>query len=270
MIPASLAISRSGPLGEPLPRVPFLEELHTGYFEFVLRGGQQTMIAGQPGTQKSGLAIGIAGALASSGIPGIYFSADMDRHTATTRLAGFLSGRETKGIARDLDSGGEDHYAEVLDVPLHFSFNPSPTVGDIRDEVSAYVEAWDAYPGFLVIDNLLDVIPPSGDSETTGYKAGLLEFKDVARTTGAHIFTLHHMSEFAGDPATPPARKFLLGKVAQTPENIVSVGFDNARNQMVLSLVKHRNGPSSPMADLVVRIDADPSRNTFRQHKIYH
>lgn len=269
MIPASVAISRPGSLGTPLPRVPFLEELHTGYFDFVLRGGQQTMIAGIPGSQKSGLAIAISGALADSGIPALYFSADMDRHTASTRLAATLTGYSTKEISRDLDQGAHDHFADLLDLPFRFSFNSGPTISEIHDEISAWVEMWDDYPGVIVIDNLLDVIPSSGDSETTGYKANLLDFKDLARTTGAHIFTLHHMSEFSGDPTMPPARKFILGKVAQTPENILSVAFDNHRNQLVLSLVKHRNGPSSPGADFVVRLDADPASNTFRQHRVY-
>lgn len=269
MIPASLAVRMKGALGEPLPLVDFLNEVHTGHFTWVARGGQVTMIAGIPGSQKSGLAVAIAAAWAKQGIPGFYSSADMDRHTATTRLAATVSGATTSSVERALHSGGMDYYADVLDLPIHFSFNPSPSVDDIRLDIEAWVEAWDSYPRFIVIDNLLDVIPPSGDSETTGYKAILLETKQLARETGAHILILHHMSEAYGNPYMPPPRRAVMGKVTQSPENVMSVAFDPNVSQVVGSMVKHRNGPSSAEADLIFRLDASPESNSFRQHHTY-
>jgi len=268
VIPASVAISRTGVIGDPLPKIPAFEELHSGFFKWTPRGGQVTMVAGAPGTQKSGVAVYMATEWARVGIPGLYMSADMDRHTAITRSAAALSGHTIDVVTRAIESGAEDYYAEALNLPLHFSFNPSPTLGDLRLELEAWVEAWDTYPRFIVVDNLLDVIPDSGDSETTGYKAILLDLKHLARSTGAHILVLHHMSEFFGDTTMPAPRKFVMGKVSQSPENVLSLGFDPIRLQAVLSLVKHRNGPSSAGAEIVARLDADPERNTFRQHRI--
>lgn len=268
MLSAWRAITRSGSIGEPLPHVDALGELHEGHFKWTPRGGQVTMIAGMPASQKSGLATFVAANWAKMGLAGLYISADMDRHTATTRTAAALSGHQVDSVAKSLDSGGAAFYADVLDVPLSFSFNPSPSLDDVRLEVDAYVETYGAYPRFMVVDNLLD-IDEGGDSETSAYKLILLELKTMARETGALILVLHHMSEAGGDPFMPAPRSRVMGKVTQTPENVLSIAFDPHRDQLVGSLVKHRNGPASATAEIVFRLDADPSRNQFRRHEIY-
>lgn len=262
---------RRGSVGVLLPQIPNLGALHNGYFEWRPRGGNVTMIAGIPGALKSLLAVYMAAQWAQMGVEGLYVSADLDQHTAITRTAGALSGQAVNSIAQALTDGGPAtaYYEEVLDIPLRFSFNPSPTIQDVKDELTAWVEMWDSYPKFMVIDNLLDVIPSGGDSETTGYKSVLLEVKEIARQTGAHILILHHMSEGdqndgrKGNPFQPASRKAVMGKVSQSPENVMSVAFDTNENQLVVSMVKHRGGKADATATVVERFYVDPARNTI-------
>lgn len=268
MLTATRAIARSKQAGVPLPRLPELHDLHEGYFGFHPRGGQQTMICGQPGSQKSGFAIWLAGQWARMGITVLYVCADMDQHTASTRLVASVTGDTTTDVAEGLALGAEDYYAGLLgNLPVRFAFAPNPTFDDIKDELDAWVELWDEYPRVIVIDNLLDIIPTAGDNEFAGYKTILLDAKTLARETGAAVFILHHMSEAGTDPEWPAARKFVMGKVNQTPENVMSVAFAEGDREFRLSMVKHRNGPSDATADKgrVVRLRVHPERNQFER-----
>lgn len=269
MLSATRALARTGQIGVALPRIEALGGLYDGYFKYRPRGGNVTMIAGIPGAQKSGLALYMASQWAAMGVEGLYISADLDQHTAMTRTAAALTGDMVDNVASAIETnGGLSHYSEILDIPLRFSFEPDPTLGDVRKEVDAWVETWDNYPKVIVVDNLLDVIPESGDSETTGYKSILLETKKLARKTAAHVFILHHMSESSQggkhyDPYEPPPRTAVMGKVSQTPENVMSVAFDSPRSQIAMSMVKHRGGPSDPSGQIQERVQIDAARNTI-------
>lgn len=275
MYSAKRALAQRGQTGTLLPQIDSLGELHSGYFEYRPRGGNVTMMAGIPGALKSCLAIYMAAKYAEAGLEGLYLSADLDQHTAITRTAGALSGNQINSIAQALreQPGAEEYYGELLDIPLRFSFNPSPSMRDVENEINAWVEMWDSYPRFIFVDNLLDVIPSGGDSETTGYKSILLDVKTLARRTGAHIFILHHMSEAnqddgrKGDTTVPASRKAVMGKVSQTPENVMSLAFDTYSNQLLVSMVKHRGGKADPTAGQYVRLDVDPSRNTIHRRR---
>ena len=265
MLSAGRAITQAKESGVPLPEIDALSELYGGYFKFRARGGQVTMIAGMPGALKSMLATFWA---ARVNVPGLYFSADMALHTAMTRLAASVTGETTEEISKNIAEGHGDYYSDILDSSLlRFCFDPNPTSATFQGELNAWVEAWDDYPRLIVIDNLLDVVPDSGDNEYAGYKAVLLEAKTLARVTGAAVFILHHMSESGtgrdADPHKPSPRKAIQGKVAQTPENVISVAFDEGTSEFFMSVVKHRGGPSSPTASKYVTLRAFPEKNQF-------
>jgi len=267
MLSAHRALTRARQIGVPLPELPALHDLYSGFYKFRFRGGQQTMIAGMPGSQKSGFMIYLIAQWAAMGLPSLYVSADMDQHTATTRLVASLSGHTTESVASGLSAGAEDYYADLLgNIPARFMFNPNPSMDDVRDELDAWVEMWDNYPRIIVLDNLLDIIPVAGDNEFTGYKSILLDGKTLARETGAAVFTLHHMSESGGDPTKPSSRKFIMGKVSQTPENVLSVAMNEELTQFLIAVVKQRNGPSDATASNIVTLAIHPERNTFERH----
>lgn len=266
MLTASRAVAKARQTGTPLPLLPELETLHHGYYKFVFRGSEQTMIVGQPGSQKSGWALWLLSQWAKSGITGLYVSADMAQHTATTRLAAAITGHTTETVSKGLRAGAEDYYADALaELPIRFMFNPNPTFGDILDEVDAWVEVWDEYPQVIILDNLLDIYATSGDNEFTGYKSILLDAKTLARETGACVLILHHASEGASDPTKPPPRKAVMGKVSQTPENVISVAIGDDPTDFKLAVVKQRSGPSDATAQHIEHLRVHPERNRFER-----
>lgn len=259
MLTARRALKRSKESGTPLPKVPALRELYEGHFQFWFRGGETTVVAGQSGSFKSGLVLFLAGQLK---LPTLYMSADMNNRTAMSRLVASLSGDTTANVNRGLDRGAEDFYESFLEgVPVRWSFNPNPDFTDIQGEVDAWVETWDEYPQLIVLDNLLDIVPSAGDNEFSGYKSILLDTKTLARETGAAVLILHHVSEEGTDPRYPAPKKKLLGKVSQTPENILSVAKEGG--EFRLSVVKHRNGPDDPTGETWVHFRVFPESNTF-------
>lgn len=262
MLSATRSLSKAREAGVPLPEIPELIDLYTGYFRFRPRCGEVTMIAGQPGSQKSGFALWLASRLK---LPTWYLSADMAQHTATERLAAAVTGHTTEDVAEGLQQDADEFYAAAIPPMFQFCFNPNPDGNDIAGEMDAWVEAWDSYPKVIVLDNLLDIIPPSGDNEFAGYKAILLEAKTLARSTGAAVFILHHMSEAGTDPFYPAPRKALQGKVSQTPENILSVAFRPDSHEFHVSAVKHRNGPSDASGKIYVTLKALPECNRFER-----
>lgn len=267
MLTASRALTVKGHIGEPLPDLPVLADFHGPEWEYRPRGGQVTMIVGQPGSQKSGLALHLAGEWGKVGVPTLYFSADMDQHTAITRLAASITGDRTRDVADGVESGNGAYYSDAVgDVSVRFVFDTNPTMTDIMESIDAWVELYDSYPGLIVLDNLLDVEPTAGDSEHSGYKSILLDVKELARGTGAHVFVLHHASEAGTNPNAPAPRSAVMGKVSQTPENVLSVAMDQTQQWFMASLVKHRNGPSDATAKRLVSMHVDPSRNRFERY----
>jgi len=240
-----------------MPEIPALADLRSE-FEFRFRASEMTMVAGQTGSQKSGWALWLA---ALMGVPTLYFSADSSSHTVSTRLAAAYTGDQSKMVSEALREGGEAYYQDVLgESPIRFCYDPDPTYETIEHEVDAWVEMYDSYPRLVVVDNLMDLVA-EGESEHAANKDKLLLLKTLARTTEACIIVLHHMSEGTSDPRKPAPRKSVLGKVNQTPENVLSIALDY--DKFMVSVVKHRSGPSDPSGERYVQMYVDPARNTF-------
>lgn len=253
---------RGQALGLPLPEVQAFERLYRGEFEFQFRGGQVTVIGGQSGSFKSGFCINLLANM--PGVRGIYVSADMNDQEFTARLTASVTGEETKNVLKGLRLGAEDYYAAKLaGIENRFAlmFDSNPTFEDIEQMVDAWVESYDDYPRFVVLDNLLDIVPSAGADEFSGYKAVLLDAKALARSTGAHVFVLHHMTEAGTHPTEPAPKKALLGKVSQTPNNILSVAKEG--DCFKVSVVKQRMGKDDPTGVIFERFRVHPERNGF-------
>lgn len=262
MLSPTRALRRSQAAGEPLPPVSAFDELYTGWFKFQFRAGQVSVLGGQSGSFKSGFVLYLLAHMPE--ITAVYASADMNQQEFTSRLVAAVSGETTEGVLKGLEAGAEDYYAEALaDLEHRFAlmFDSDPTMGDVEQMVDAWVEVNDEYPRVIVLDNLLDIMPSSGNDEFSGYKAVLLDAKRLARTTGAHVFVLHHMSEAGTDPTKPAPKKALLGKVSQTPNNILSVAKDDDRFKV--SVVKQRMGRDDPSGESYVSFRVHPERNGF-------
>lgn len=257
---ASKSLTHGKRAGAPMPRIDALSELQDGWFEFQFRASELTMVAGQPGSQKSGFALWLC---SQFNLPTLYFSADSSSFTASTRLAAAYTGDQIKAVAHALSGGGAGYYEDVLDEsPVRFCYDPNPTHDVIYAELNAWVEAWDSFPDVIVVDNLMDVAG-GGDSEFAAYKDVLMGLKKLARETEAMVLVLHHMSETGTDSSKPAPRKSVMGKANQTPENVLSIAL--AGNDFLVSVVKHRSGPGDATAGRFVTLAAHPDRNQFEK-----
>lgn len=255
---ASRSLTHGRRAGAPLPTIPELDTLTTGHFKFQFRQSELTMVAGQPGSQKSGFLLWL---VSKWNLPTLYFSADSSSYTVSTRLAAAYTGDTTKTVGEGLRNGAEGYYQDILDdAPARFCYDPNPTYETIEQEIDAWVELFDSYPQVIVVDNLMDVVG-AGDSEFQANKDVLLELKTIARRTEACVVVLHHMSETGTDPSKPAPRKAVMGKVNQTPENILSVALDG--DVFMVSVVKHRSGPGDATAGKFERLLCRPECNRF-------
>ena len=230
------------------------------------RRGQVTMIAGQPNSGKSLLALYYA---VKSGVPTLYVSADTDAYTTAIRAASVLTGNQVQTVEESFNSGnGYEFYQEELLALRHlqFSFDPSPTLDDIQLSIQAYGEAFGEYPHLIIIDNLLN-IAALHDNEWTGMRDLAKAMHHVARETEAAVFLLHHTSEGEGKPELPPSRKSIQGKISQLPEMILTVALDHDTSEYRVACVKNRFAKNSASGANFTVLYADASRMTLYNDK---
>jgi len=187
----------------------------------------------------------------------LYNCWDMPAMTAISRQAAVVTGHRVQDILRmfDRDDPEAGFYEEELDGSnVEFCFDTNPALPDLGDEVSAWVEKYDAYPDVMVCDNLLNLDEASEDHHAQ--KFILRQLQKLARDTQSLIFVLHHATEGTKDTSRPPAARETDGKVNQVPDLVLSVANDG-NGGFFLSPVAHRNGPSDPNADNPVRIGFD-------------
>lgn len=234
------------------------------------RRAQVTMIAGQPNSGKSLLALFYA---IKAQRPTLYVSADTDAYTTTLRAAAVVTGNTIDTIE---DSFKQENGMQVFQnaltslTYLEFSFDPSPTLDDIQLMIQAYGEKYGQYPELIIIDNLMNVAALH-DNEWTGMRDIMKASHHIARETQAAVFVLHHTSEAEGDPTKPPARKAIQGKVSQLPEVIITVAMEPENNEFRVACVKNRFAKHSAMGTDYVTIYSDAARmklfeSPLRQH----
>jgi hypothetical protein len=256
--PAGRAARNAAKVGDPLPHIDVLEPLYSEGVEFYR--GSLTMIAGLPGAQKSMFAMWYAQQL---NIPTLYFSADSDAATMTSRMASAVSDTDSGTIRNEyMNDTRREYYADLLAASnICFCFDSAPGVGDIGDELDAYITLFGRLPELIVIDNLMDVYS-GAEAEHVGNKSTLKDLKELARVSGAAVFVLHHMSEANTDPAYPAPRSALQGKVSQTPALVLSLAVEG--DAFRISVVKNRNGKATPNAMDYYTLLTDPAHATFK------
>lgn len=217
------------------------------------------MVAGMPGSQKSGFALWL---IAKWRKRTLYFSADQDEHETITRLAGVLTGHSVDAVSRGIKAGAEGYYLEQIDeLPIQFCFDSAPSLEDIHEELMAYVELYDEWPELIVVDNAINV-SLEHDNEWAALRVILDELQAITRQTGSTVMVLHHMAE--GDPGKPQPRKALQGKCAQRPQIILSLAFDEEENCLLVAIVKNRKGKADPRAKgPYTRLQVEPECTRF-------
>jgi hypothetical protein len=251
--------------GVILPEIPELDTLYRSEFRVKFRRGQTTMITGESGTQKSGFMLWLC---RKWNVPTIYFSADLEEHTAMTRLAASITGDSTETVAYNIRHGGSHAYAEALEESnIWFCYDPNPSLDTVYGEIAAFVELYDMYPAVVVIDNMMDMILDGAENEFSAMKQMILELKSLARDTSASVFILHHMltdtRPLKGeDPEAPGGVGRISGKVSQTAGLILSVAL-TAGNIFRIAVIKNRTGKGDKSGRTYLQYRADPSTNRF-------
>jgi predicted ATP-dependent serine protease len=241
--------------GEPLPPA-FQAFARSG---IILRRAEVTVIAGTPGAGKSSVALHIAARLKQ---PTLYFSADTNAHTMAMRLIA-MTGKMTQSKAEEVMKHYPDTAESLLGTNnhLYWSFEPSPTLKDLDEEVSAFETVWGRSPTLIVVDNLMD-IAMDGHEEFAGMRQAMKELKYLARDTNACVLVLHHTKEgFAGEPCQP--RSSLQGMVNQIPAMVLTVGqkiLPSGKDYyLCVAPVKNRYGKADQTGKTYVELSFDPA-----------
>lgn len=222
--------------GEPLPPI-FQAFQREG---MILRRAEVTVIAGLPGAGKSSIALHIAARLKQ---PTLYFSADTNAHTMAMRLLAMkakIPQTEAEHMLKTQPDSAEGLLKEFNN--LYWSFESSPTLKDLDEEVLAFETIWGRSPTLIVIDNLMD-IANDGQEEFAGLRQIMKELRFLARDTNACVLVLHHTKEGAyGNPCQP--RSALQGMVSQVPAMVLTVGQlkQGQDSYLCFSPVKNRYG----------------------------
>ncbi len=248
--------------GTPLPEIlPSLS-----HATIRVRKGQLTQVVGLPGRGKTMLALWYA---IQSGVPTLYCSFDSDEGTISNRAAAILMDRTVDEIAAMRETAAvvevEDALAELQD-RVRFSFDSSPSLDDVYEEIAAWTELFGATPELIIVDNLLNLRGGS-DNEGTGLRDGVAGLHDIARETGSAVMLLHHVNSSLLTSPSPASRVYLdrpahlgaiTGQVSQLPEMILSVCLDDQRYKV--AAVKNRDGVADPTAHRYVTLACDPAR----------
>ena len=239
--------------GEPLAP-PFQAFQREG---IILRRAEVTVIAGTPGAGKSSIALHIAARLKP---PTLYFSADTNAHTMAMRLLAMkanINQAHAEYMLKTDPVKAEGLLQEFSN--LYWSFEPSPTLKDLDDEVSAFETMWGRSPTLIVVDNLMD-IAIDGHEEFAGMRQVMKELKYLARDTNASVLVLHHTKEGAiGYPCQP--RSALQGMVSQVPAMVLTVGqlIQGQDTFLCLAPVKNRYGKADHSGQTYVSLSFDPA-----------
>lgn len=239
--------------GEPLSP-PFQAFQREG---IILRRSEITVIAGTPGAGKSSIALHIAARLKQ---PTLYFSADTNAHTMAMRLLALrahIPQQQAELMLKTQPDTAESILREYGN--MYWSFEPSPTLRDLDEEVSAFETIWGRSPTLIVVDNLMD-IAIDGHEEFAGMRQVMKELKYLARDTNAAVLVLHHTQEGApGYPCQP--RSALQGKVAQIPAMVLTVGQMMAGQDMYMCVapVKNRYGKADATGNTYISLSFDPA-----------
>lgn len=208
--------------------------------QVAIRRGEVSLIAGQPASGKSTLAVALA---VRAKVPTLYFSADTHSHTMALRLIAMLTDTDQAIVEQAMLD--REWAAEVLKAADHirWSFDSAPSIRTIESELQAHVELYSRAPELVVIDNLTDCVADNGDP-WEGMRGLMKDFKYLAREYDTAFLVLHHATEgVQGNPCPP--RSALMGKVAQTPALVLTVAQDDA-GFLGVCPVKNRYGPSCP------------------------
>ena len=239
-----------GSAGEPLPTV--FKSLESAGIQF--KRGQYVLIAAGAGTGKSAFTLTQA---LKSGVPTLYFSADSDSYTQSVRSLAIMAGVSVEAANKAVLSNSLGSMADaLLNIPIRFNYDASPSLDTIETCVEAYEEVYGEYPALIVIDNITNVrIGGEGDDDPFSGLEGLNDYlHTMARETGACVVGLHHVTGPYNDAEKPIPLSGVKGQISRVPELILTL-FRPGPNRIGVSAVKNRGGKADPSGNDFVELE---------------
>ena len=239
-----------GSAGEPLPTV--FKSLESAGIQF--KRGQYVLIAAGAGTGKSAFTLTQA---LKSGVPTLYFSADSDSYTQSVRSLAIMAGVSVEAANKAVLSSNLGSMADaLLNIPIRFNYDASPSLDTIETCVEAYEEVYGEYPALIVIDNITNVrIGGEGDDDPFSGLEGLNDYlHTMARETGACVVGLHHVTGPYNDAEKPIPLSGVKGQISRVPELILTL-FRPGPNRIGVSAVKNRGGKADPSGNDFVELE---------------
>lgn len=249
--------------GDPLPTVwKSLESRKTRFMR-----GQLVLICAAPGIGKSGF---ISSYGINAGIPALYFSADSDQFTQTTRALSILTGDTQEKSAEALNSENPDALSRLDEQLVRWNFESQPTLDDIETSLKAYEEVYGDFPHLVVVDNITNVISGFAGNEDDPF-GGLESLMDwlhkVARDTGACVVGLHHVKGDHNDGNKPIPLSGIKGQIGRVPEMVLTlhrITNDHGTDTLNVAAVKNRSGRANPSGRSFVGLEFDGETMSIR------
>lgn len=213
------------------------------------RRGQFGLIAAAPGVGKTVWATNWA---YRAGVPTLYFSADSDEYTVSTRMIALITGHALFDVERHL-ANSEDHiYDGALKAADHIDwcFESHITPDEITPRVHAYEELHGKPPELIVVDNLKNTVddPMNEYAELGGVSLAL---QNLARMSHAHVLALHHTKGEYENGDKPIPLGGLLGNLSKIPEQVVTL-YRAGPQELGFVIAKNRGGRSGSLGVLPV------------------
>lgn len=234
--------------GEPLPDV-YATLRNCGIIFY--RAGV-TLVSGRSGSMKTTFLLNLMDAMK---VPTLYFSNDSNEMTVVSRMLAKRL-RQDSTVMRERALSDPAWAADVLAGVdwVRWSFAPSPSLEDIREEVAAFEELWGEMPHLIVVDVLMKVDYDNGTYTTD---EDIVRFLDlVARESGAAILVASHASENTpGSPCQP--KSALINKIDKLPIMILTTAYE--AGIFYVAPVKNRDGFADSTGRTYVTFLIDPS-----------
>ena len=226
---------------------------------FNLLRGNIVLVASGPGTGKTLLALTIT---IRSRASSLYFSADSDEFTMASRAAAIVNRSSISEASQGILDKNPEVLGSLTSLPLQVAFDPAPDVDYIEMQVEAYREVYGEYPELIVIDNFVNV---SFEAESTFTDMSSLMgfFHSMARTTGACVLILTHVTGSYNNADHPIPLSGVKGQITDKPAQVLTLhrkGSDGLTSFIGASIVKNRSGKADPSGHMTVDFPFDGAR----------
>ncbi|AJC53975.1 AAA family ATPase [Streptomyces sp. 769] len=250
-------LNKRGRAGEPLPTVfKSLADMGAHF-----RRGQLHLIAAAPGIGKSAFT---ANLIFKAGVPTFYFSADSDAFTQYVRVGAIATGFTTTEVEQLIADGNTQALNATLAQHNHirWNFNAAPTIDDLEEELQAYADLY-GWPHCIVIDNVSNVVHEDGADGYAGLEKLTEYFHELARTTGAAVIGLHHVTGPWNNGIEPVPLSGIRGQIGRVPEVILTLhkgGNEFEGLKLNVSICKNRGGKADPSGSTYAELTWEPDR----------